>query len=595
MSSIILKELEVQTNILNIPNNVFEHLKLKDLSIRSRELDLVNHKLKQISSAFIKILFETFDLNKLLSIANEYYYDPNVQDFVQEILTSYLVTYNIDVENIGIRMNKLFKELKIIESFDFDLIEANVNKKCNLYIKSIKYKLMNRLEHELFISLYCLNPLRQETVSFVYTYCPVNATPLIITNNDVQSFAQRETNGYYYLIYENIEGVKLFRFIQSCTFEEFLTIYLLVILNLEIANDRFSFTHYNLISDNVMIKQLSKPTQIRFGRGVFRTTLIPIIIDFSKSYVKYRGEIFSTFEYFDKGVDYLSPNFISDSYQLLMSCLDLMKNSNPAVYKEAFYVRSFFLKNYQDIDFDEERKYSFRLPKSFNNISNSSLIDWLINEYHIPMFDQKLGMNANYCNENQECYTKDRLQKITMIKEDWTIPEFYSYILKLNNINDIKRVKTIKFECKDKLYNFIMNYNKEIQDQVKRIRKITFKFLTPEEVFDKYYLKLQDVIADLLYELQTIDIINYKIRISNYLSSYCNVEKVLTIEYKNELNMNLNYLMHVTDEMIKLISNLEDYVNTNFEEFIKIFVNDLEIGNFWNIVQIFKCIVNSKN
>lgn len=601
MSKYILSELEKQIRLQDSENYAIQ--RHKDIINQNKVATYVNKKLNDISEDFIKVIFELIDLNKLLGLAEEYYYDPNTLSTTQQILVSYLTTNQIDREPVSLRFNKLFDEFEVMENFDYsyDFIKGKISN-CSLFIKSSSI-LLGDLTNELFVALFCLNPLRYETTSFSYIYTGARTLPALVDSNEVMNISCGETNQFFNLLIESVDGIKLYDYIYDCSFEDFLKVYVILLNSLIIANERYSFTHYNLTSDNVIIKTLKQPIQVKTLKGIIITKALPVIFDYSKAYCVYEGIVFSTGENYDKGVNPLTHNYVSDSYQLLMSCLDICKKNNPVLYSQAIKIRKWFVNKVgDDIDFDEERKYSFRLPSVFSNMKNTKLLDWIVREYKMELhFEENPGIQTNYCNVDQQCFTRDRILDLVVDKNrKLDIPSLYPYYQKLLFIGDDRKanelLKTIS------TYNFALEYNKRIKEQNKRLKNYklwkTDKLQVQKILSNKKtYLKLQSYLADISYEIWEFKTLRYYMVISEYLyDQLANCNKKVKVnknsavitEYIEELRNSYELLLNISDNAIDVINKIEDYEFSKPKGLIELLQGNSDLARFWNVFKLFK-------
>lgn len=590
----IVHELRKQIGTEDLPY----HIKNKDRSIYNECINYIMKRMSDIKQDFIKVIFELIDLDKMIDLTCKYYYDPNVLSTLQMILITYFTTDQIDREDIGIRFNKLLTRFDVIETFDYTLLQSNLS----LYVKSSS---LYDLTLELFIALYCLNPLRYLTPCFSYVFTGLMTSPPIIDNDEVKNISCSRSNFYYNLVMEDVSGIKLYDMIDDCSFDDFLIIYLIILMSLEIANDRYSFTHYNLISDNVMVKKIN--THVKFSRGVIKTRYIPHILDYSKSFVIYENKVFSTASFYDKGVNPTFPNYVSDSYQLLMSCLDICRFNNPALYSDMIEMRSWFTDT--EPDFDNERVYSFRLPTLFSTRSNTKLIDWLISKYNIPLLSSESNYtNVSYCNFQQQCFTRDRLLDMVINNHrTLSLPEAYSLYQKLVFVADHERALSVLSNID--IYDFAVMYNELVKKQYKRLNSLskgkTIK-LDPRVIFGKTYPQIQTLIANVSYEIHEQKMLNYyfdiltfidgrRVKSEKWRNDTSNVNENSSVIYQNQdIRVQSRDMLNViVNNTLEIIDTLSDYVMRYPEDTTYLLLEDYGISHFWNIIQIYKTqIVN---
>jgi len=121
--------------------------------------------------------------------------------------------------------------------------------------------------------------------------------------------------------YEYIKGESLEKVIKKLSFQEFLNIFIQILLALEIAQRNCSFCHYDLHLNNVIMKPISQPysyTVVIDNKryDIVAEKYIPIIIDFGLASAKIKNKIIGSYDYFKYGImNYLIPG--SDMYKFL--------------------------------------------------------------------------------------------------------------------------------------------------------------------------------------------------------------------------------------------------------------------------------------
>ena len=141
--------------------------------------------------------------------------------------------------------------------------------------------------------------------------------------------------------YDYIEGKSLVNLINKLSYNEYINIFIQVLIALEIAQRTCCFTHYDLHLGNVMCKVNNKSyiSEVNIGRNVYRITVdkyIPIIIDFGLASAKIKDMTIGSYEYskygitknFHKGVDmykFLFYSYVCSKGELKTRIKDLFK------------------------------------------------------------------------------------------------------------------------------------------------------------------------------------------------------------------------------------------------------------------------------
>lgn len=145
--------------------------------------------------------------------------------------------------------------------------------------------------HEFFVGSACLNNLRDKVINFAFILggfkCGVPDKPgKVCTDND---------SGVY-IIYEKIPGTNanMSMTIANMDLNLYLCTMIQLLLAFDYAHQVYEFTHYDLHTNNVIIRfldrQYSVPYPSRKGTKYINTNFIPTIIDYGMSYVKKDGK-----------------------------------------------------------------------------------------------------------------------------------------------------------------------------------------------------------------------------------------------------------------------------------------------------------------
>lgn len=176
-------------------------------------------------------------------------------------------------------------------------------------------KSVKDIGHEWFVGSQCTNYMRKFVPTFVYVYGSIRCSPAFFDNDNSVSFCRvpGESGTTRYIIYEDLRPAMSYsKFIKyRCNnVTDFLQIFLQVTYALAMAHHLFKFTHYDLHTGNVLIrdpensltrlshsKNDSGETEyyIPFGteKGVefMKTKWIAVIIDLGDSYVEFDPKI----------------------------------------------------------------------------------------------------------------------------------------------------------------------------------------------------------------------------------------------------------------------------------------------------------------
>lgn len=193
--------------------------------------------------------------------------------------------------------------------------------------------------HEYFVGAYGTNTLRDIVPNFTYTLGMFKCSPPYIDNASLLTGRQDEEtkrialtscqnddpkSQVTYVLSENITDSVTFRdfVINGASYEEYLNVIVQLVGAINLAATEIGFTHYDLHTENVLIKTLPSAIFIYYpGIGYVKTKHVATIIDFGRSHIKVNGE---SFGYNGVGIGiYPNETFpIFDIYKIL--CFSLL-------------------------------------------------------------------------------------------------------------------------------------------------------------------------------------------------------------------------------------------------------------------------------
>lgn len=239
-------------------------------------------------------------------------------------------------------------------------------------IKKIQTSL-NLINHEAVVGLYGINKVIDEGIlNFCYTY------------------GIKENN----IFYEYIDG-KIYRnFLKICNLEQFLSTFFQIVLALKEANDLVDFTHYDLHTDNIIVKY----TELEFIKYKYNNCktshLLPVIIDYELSHIKYNNLHYGNlttgiipYQIF-RDRSYL----IYDIYKLLIKALHIIYKYNKQIkLSQVIPILSFFTKSEDSptdkyiIEIQLQHKDLYTIPYC-KNTAQISDNEWesFISKYSLP-------------------------------------------------------------------------------------------------------------------------------------------------------------------------------------------------------------------
>jgi hypothetical protein len=181
-----------------------------------------------------------------------------------------------------------------------------------------------------------------------------------------------------YLLEERIDAAFP---LSRCKVGDFLEIYLQVLLAINYAYKQCGFTHYDLHSDNVLVRKLARKYYIKYphvdGYVYVYTNYIPVIIDYGRVRVVVDGKVYGDQRLVDNSltpaVTYAYPYF--DAYKLLMWTLYYLRKSYRYI-DGLLWLHEFFSKEYFYYALDQEKLVKYSIP-AYKELINQSLDDFI--------------------------------------------------------------------------------------------------------------------------------------------------------------------------------------------------------------------------
>jgi hypothetical protein len=458
------------------------------------------------------IILYIYDKDKYIQkIDNEYMMK---DEYVNDIyISNILKTYFNNITDI-----KKLKDIGI-EGFIYNItLNNNINN--NIIIKIPQNeKNKNKLLCEYTIGLNTVNKIRQIIPTFMFTYgsveCPINEN-IKIKNNDYKLKCNIDNNNQLYIFNEYINGKTLKDLFEynDFNFENFLIIYIQILLSLELSQKEHSFTHYDLHRKNVMVKDVNNYTyKIVIENSVYEFKNIkqlPVIIDFGNSTSIINNKSIGTYSKLDKFIFPFLLNGV-DMYKLLLWSVHTAKNNLKKEIKNLF-------KFYYDDGLDVYNIYN----NSDNNIRNA------INKYGSKIF------------------LNDKILQLTPL-------DFFNWINKQKKYKDI-------------LNKYINIYNKNYYFNNEQIVLTTNKNIY--SIYDNNYIinNLIQYIYNSYNNIYNNININKLTNINNQNINNQNINNYLD-NYKNIIIPSYNILDYMCNEILNLklildidTSNIDDNV-----------------------------------
>lgn len=236
------------------------------------------------------------------------------------------------------------------------------------------------LVHETTVGLCCLNELRKEIPNFMYIFgYNMYQQPGPYFEKDRYLYGRRIDN---FMFMENItDSIDLTTFVKTCSPNELRNILLQVFLSLNMAYRYYDFTHYDLSTNNILIKPLPKEKEIRYetyylngdiGYVYLKVNYLAVIIDYGMSHIVHKGVHYGRVMA-DNGIFDDKSYPMKDIRTLSLYLICESRNAGNKVLEE--YILSIcnnFLENKDILSLDNVRKSIMeKTYHNFNYIDNS--------------------------------------------------------------------------------------------------------------------------------------------------------------------------------------------------------------------------------
>lgn len=473
-------------------------------------------------------IFNIDDVNLQNALNSNESFNANLQADISCLIDA--VIYDDGTVLTRDKLHNWLKGIKQIgtKSIDAIALSASFSEDTNLFVIKApgEKNPFNDIIHEVFVGFYALNRIRAKVPNFMYVYGFTKCNKPVLNQREVLSWCTSGTNFQTYMITENITNSQPIETIiqNNITGEEFLAIMLQIFNALNIAYKNFGFTHYDLHTNNILVKVYKEPVSIPFYGGVsdeilgyVYTRYVPYIIDYGLSSITVNGINFGVLG----GEKYNitpGPFPMYDIYKILgfiAEALIISRKVNPDILDITNRLFQFF--NEGSVIDRVNNRYNFNngsfyiAPIKYKNITHDDYINWLLTQSGImlPIYNDIVNdvFNAPY----DTCKFSDNFLQngdpktpieycdiITTIKNNQHIPPEVKFLLihTANNNYDSERYFA------ETLPNVIQTIRIATQSlQESSIPPINTIDILSYEEFNRY----QDKILVLLYVKGLID------------------------------------------------------------------------------------------
>lgn len=500
--------------------------------------------LRSVKNMFDSILLE-YSKNKEKSI-------PELNHSIIDVLTSLRIA-----SKKGVNGYALFSDFKNVS--DMFVVKT---------IKDIKF--YQEIVMEYFIGTYGLNKLRNLTPNFSYVFGIFECNLFEEKNIDsskinMKEFCNKDINKVYYVLYEKIKGISLRDYISSINSDtqyKYLLSYILqILLSLEIAQREIGFVHYDLHTENILLKKLDKVETITYkinGKKYFvETDAIATIIDYGMSRIEYKNVCYgipsSSLKFL--GIDITKFRRGYDMYKIFFFVLYELFMSNKLYYRKFSELSLFFEKidiygivknrNTEDL---QTLNNTFRVA-SGKFYFNSYSLDFLKSTYKDP--DEKIFFKYKGTYE----YDSTPIEFI-----EWIVKNCYSQVKNTLEVSE-------KLSYDDEISQSIIGNLKYLDIYKKNYKKGDCSFIKDgykSYTVNNYIIKQIKNITK-KYNISIDEVKDLEVKTKKYEDIYKENDKKILKELYERIS-NINNI--ITYEFFKMVNDVV-YTNENYIEKIK--------------------------
>ena len=358
----------------------------------------------------------------------------------------------------------------------------------------------DNLLHELFIGIQ-LNKLRKFIPNFALVYGGFKCTsPVINTNKEVVSWCLQSDSPVNFVVYENIDpSIPMSEYVKDCTTTQFLDKYFQVLFSLRLAHSQLDYTHYDLHSQNVLIRDIKNKEYNKSDVDKFSipyitnnnkieyliTDKISTFIDNEFSHVEIDNIHYGFYKSLIYGVSPEKSFIIYDAYKLLLWCLYDMRSNNNIIYKDLESIFRYFNK-IDDLEYVLDNQVNLSFPLTYTNVTKNIIFDDYIKYIRdiYPVTKQIIVQEKPHgrilgCSGTDVCMNDDDKTIETLLGLDQplqvkTVFHFYDLVSTLvaeGRDNDIDGVMD-RFDSNNAINNAFTKYDLLINVLAEKISKL---------------------------------------------------------------------------------------------------------------------------
>lgn len=338
-------------------------VKKSRINYEKKKKELYDDETKLLNSNKIKDKCKSSSYDEIIS----YYKNKrlNKEFFPYQLMEKLSCYFSTHVE-LSSQINSQITELRTLSSgVEGETYNATFRGIQDLIVlKKPKERHTDSVIHEFFVALVCTNRLRETIPNFEYIYGTFHCA---VPKESKDWCEQKSKKLDIFLILEKINGKTWANSIITCSLLQYLSYLLQICASLQIAEEKNGFTHYDLHSNNIILRDYPGPYfYIKYGDMYIKTDKIATIIDYGRVSINANGKWYGTVsEGLEKKIghfyDRMNPDF--DLFKMIGSSYHYANQRNNLVIKN---FTKLILAEYFKFNVDDKIEYGKQLKIGFS-------------------------------------------------------------------------------------------------------------------------------------------------------------------------------------------------------------------------------------
>ena len=464
-----------------------------------------NKKVNRYKIVHLLPMIDEIKTKTLLKIVKEQFYNPDAMEFL--LLFSEAIIYGVPFDTRYFRKIRYWIQniQKLQPGAYGNVFSSNIRgsrKKGKIFL--LKFgESVNKfiIYHEYFVGSVALNQLRKKIPNFALVLGYITCSP---PNPKIDSSFCRDYYGRPCVIYEYIyPSTPVSKYIRKCSFSNYMNIFLQILLSLRYASDLYGFTHHDLHTRNVLVREIQRKVSIPYlvkpeantQKKYINTDILGIIIDYGISRIKISEFPFGVLERNTYDNEFNYP--IGDIFMFLVESMTVLSRyKNEECLEGCMKILKFFMKTdglpKDFLDIIEKNNFVIPFFEEFEGVQGlDKFFSWILKNFDVGdiLTDSPLHQTIE-C--HQGCMTINEILKNTRTKLGIKKNIFYYYDLLnyLPNLNmnipeEVLRINVRKYEFMyERIYEQLI---KNAPDEFKKYEDYYYWFMN-------MYFSVQDIL-----------------------------------------------------------------------------------------------------